>query len=186
MRITAVPGATEAMPIDTEALAQRLTRTSVLVVDDEHYMRKVVRTMLMSLGVRTIYEAADGPTGLELIRANSPDIVILDWQMPGLDGASFMRIVRSPDTFPYPNVPIIMLTGHGERSRVVEAVKIGVNEFLLKPVSSKALQDRVTTVLTSPRKIMQSGDYYGPTPRKLAAAVHADNDQAIANLTLLN
>ena len=48
-------------------------------------------------------------------------------------------MVRSPDTFPYPDLPIIMLTGHGERSRVVEAMQIGVNEFLLKPVSSKAL-----------------------------------------------
>ncbi len=52
--------------------------------------------------------------------------------MPGLDGNSFVRIVRSPDNFPYPDVPIIMLSGHGERSRVIEAVRIGVNEFLLK------------------------------------------------------
>ena len=83
-----------------------------------------------------------------------PDVVILDWKMPGLDGPGFVRMVRSPDTFPYPDVPIIMLTGHGERSRVIEAVQIGVNEFLLKPVSSKALQDRVTAVLTRPRQIM--------------------------------
>ena len=174
------------MSIDTKLLAERLGAAKVLVVDDEHYMRKVVRTMLMSIGVRTVYEAPDGPAGLDLIRTQAPDVVILDWEMPGLDGPGFVRMVRSPTTFPYPNVPIIMLTGHGERSRVVEAVKIGVNEFLLKPVSSKALQDRMVAVLTKPRQIMQSGDYYGPTPRKLAAAIHADNDQAIANLSVLN
>ena len=106
--------------------------------------------------------------------------------MPGMDGPAFVRMVRSPATFPYPNVPIIMLTGHGERSRVVEAVKIGVNEFLLKPVSVKALQDRMISVLTNPREVVKSGDYYGPVPRKLATAIHADNDQAIANLTALN
>ena len=77
--------------------------------------------------------------------------------------ASFVR----PRAFPYPNVPIIMLTGHGERSRVVEAVKIGVNEFLIKPVSVKALQDRVASVLTKPREVVKSGDYYGPVPRRL-------------------
>jgi two-component system chemotaxis response regulator CheY len=175
------------MPIDTKALAHRLATTTVLVVDDEHYMRKVVRTMLMSLGVRTIYEAADGAAGLELIRTNSPDIVILDWQMPGLDGASFVRIVRSPDTFPYPDVPIIMLTGHGERSRVIEAVQIGVNEFLLKPVSSKSLQDRMVSVLANPRPLVRAGGYYGPAPRKTAAAsIHADNDEAVASLIFVN
>jgi two-component system chemotaxis response regulator CheY len=116
----------------------------------------------------------------------APDVVILDWQMPGLDGPGFVRMVRSPATFPYPDVPIIMLTGHGERSRVIEAVKIGVNEFLLKPVSVKALQDRMTSVLTKPRDVVKSGDYHGPVPRKLATAIHADNDQAIANLSVVN
>src|SRR5665647_2429997 len=173
------------MSIDMK-LAARLASTKVLVVDDEYYMRKVVRTLLMSIGVRTIYEAHDGPAGLEHIRRTAPDVVIVDWQMPGLDGAGFVRMVRSPETFPFPDVPIIMLTGHGERSRVIEAVQIGVNEFLLKPVSSKSLQDRLVAVLTNPRPVVQSGDYYGPVPRKLLAGVHADTDRAIAKLVLVN
>ena len=167
-------------------IAARLAHTKIVIVDDEHYMRKVVRTMLTGIGVRTIYEAADGPEGLELIRTMAPDLVIVDWEMPGLDGAGFVRMVRSPQTFPYPDVPIIMLTGHGERSRVIEAIKVGVNEFLLKPVSSKALQDRLVAALINPRKSVQSGNYYGPVPRNLMTAVHADNDAAIAKLHLLN
>jgi two-component system chemotaxis response regulator CheY len=174
------------MSTDSKQLAERFAAAKVVVVDDEHYMRKVVRTMLMSIGVQNIYDAPDGEAGLELIRKVAPDVVILDWQMPGLDGPGFVRIVRSPATFPYPNVPIIMLTGHGERARVIEAVKIGVNEFLLKPVSVKALQDRMVSVLTQPREVVKSGDYYGPVPRRLAATVHADNDEAILNLTLTN
>jgi two-component system chemotaxis response regulator CheY len=174
------------MPVESQQLAERFAAAKVVVVDDEHYMRKVVRTMLMSIGIRDVHEAPDGAAGLELIRAMKPDIVILDWNMPGLDGPSIVRTVRSPATFPYPDVPIIMLTSHGERSHVIEAVKIGVNEFLLKPVSVKALQDRVTAVLTKPRQIMKHGDYYGPAPRNLATAIHADNDQAIANLSVVN
>jgi DNA-binding response OmpR family regulator len=174
------------MSMDSKQLAERLAAAKVLVVDDEHYMRKVVRTMLMSFGVIDVHEAPDGATGLELISSLRPDVVILDRQMPGLDGPAFVRIVRSPGTFPYPDVPIIMLTGHGERSHVIEAVKLGINEFLLKPVSVKALQDRMTAVLTQPRQIMKDGDYYGPAPRNLATAIHADNDEAIANLSVLN
>ena len=174
------------MPIDTKNFAARFATIKVLVVDDESYMRKVVRTMLMSIGVRNIYEASDGPTGLALIRTLEPDVVILDWEMPGVDGPAFVRMVRSPDTFPCPDVPIIMLTGHGERSRVIEAVKIGVNEFLLKPVSAKALQDRIISVLAKPRPLVKSGDYYGPAPRKMAASVNADNDETITTLFMVN
>ena len=172
------------MSIDMK-IAARLASAKVLVVDDEYYMRKVVRTLLMSIGVRTVYEAADGPAGLDLIRSMAPDVVIVDWQMPGLDGAGFVRMVRSPQTFPFPDVPIIMLTGHGERSRVIEAIQIGVNEFLLKPVSSKALQDRMVAVLTRPRPMVQTGDYYGPMPRKMAG-IHSDGDEAVANLVMVN
>jgi two-component system chemotaxis response regulator CheY len=171
---------------DTKDLATLFAATKVLVVDDEHYMRKVVRALLMSIGIRTVYEAPDGPAGLEMIRNNQPDVVIVDWQMPGLDGAAFVRMVRSPETFPYPDIPIIMLTGHGERSRVVEAIQIGVNEFLLKPVSTKALQSRLISVLTKPRPVVKSGGYYGPVPRTLINKMNEDNDAAITQLVLVN
>jgi len=135
--------------MDHKALNSRLTSARVLLVDDEYYMRKVVRTMLLGLGIRTVYEAEDGATGLALIRAHAPDAVILDWEMPGLNGASFVRLVRTPESFPLPDIPIIMLTGHGERARVVEAMCLGVNEFLLKPVSTKSLRDRMVSVLVN-------------------------------------
>ncbi|HVZ52782.1 MAG TPA: response regulator [Pseudolabrys sp.] len=172
--------------MDMKTLTSRFAYIKVLLVDDELYMRKVVRTMLMGIGVRNIYEAADGPSGLETIRAVAPDIVILDWEMPGLDGCAFMRMVRSPTTFPIPDIPIIMLTGHGERSRVIEAITVGVNEFLLKPVSSKALQDRLVAVLAKPRPVVKSGAYYGPAPRKMMTAVKADHDEAVANLFVVS
>jgi len=143
-------------------------RTKVLIVDDEYYIRKVIRTLLLAMGCTKIHEAPDGASGLESIRALAPDVVLLDWEMPGIDGAEFVRRVRSPDSFPYPAVPIIMLTGHGERSRVLEAVRLGVHEFLLKPVSSSALQARILSVLTKPRNMVKRGTYYGPEPRKLA------------------
>jgi two-component system, chemotaxis family, chemotaxis protein CheY len=170
---------------DTIDITELLAVTKVLVVDDEHYMRKVVRALLMSVGVKTVYEAPDGPSGLEMIRNHQPDVVIVDWQMPGLDGSGFVRMVRSPETFPYPNVPIIMLTGHGERSKVVEAIQIGVNEFLLKPVSSKSLYNRLLSVLTKPRPLVKTSGYYGPVPRNLAT-MNEDNDRAMAQLVLVN
>ncbi len=138
----------------------------VLIVDDNQYMRKVVRNLLVNLGVKNIHEASDGIAGLEAIRTYAPDIVLLDWEMPLLNGAELVRIVRSPGVFPVPEVPIIMLSAHGERWRVVEASRLGVNEFLKKPVSGKALLDRMVSILAKPRAMVRLGDYYGPEPRR--------------------
>src|SRR5271167_3949731 len=139
----------------------------VLVVDDNQYMRKMIRNLLVNCGIKDIYEASDGIAALDTIRTVGPDVVILDWEMPLLNGAELVRIVRSPGVFPMPDVPIIMLSGHGERWRVVEAVRLGVHEYLIKPVSAKALYDRLVSIVMQPRPVVQLGDYYGPEPRKL-------------------
>jgi CheY-like chemotaxis protein len=182
MAVTPLPNDT------TQAVKQavRLAATKVLVVDDEYYMRKVVRTLLTIIGVGTVYEALDGADGLEQIRRNAPDLVIVDWQMPKLDGPSFVRIVRSPATCAHPQVPIIMLTGHSERARVVAAIEIGVNDFLLKPVSRKALEERLLAVLDDPRATLQPGQAGGQEARKRAAAIHADSDKATTTLVMLD
>jgi len=169
------------MDLKAQKIRTLMGLIKVLVVEDEHYSRKVIRTLLTAIGVEQIHEANDGASGLEAIQAHNPDIVLLDWEMPGMDGAEFMRKVRSPATFPNPDVPIIMLTGHGERSRVLEAVNLGVHEFLLKPVSSNALQARILSVLTKPRNMVRRGAYYGPEPRKLST-YKPESDQGIGRL----
>jgi two-component system chemotaxis response regulator CheY len=141
----------------------------ILVVDDSQYMRKLVRNLLVNVGMKNVYEAADGIAGLDAIRTMLPDLVIVDWEMPLLNGAEMVRIVRSPGVFPAPDIPIIMLSAHGERWRVVEAIRLGVNEFMVKPVSSQALLDRIVSIMASPRPIVQLGDYYGPEPRNFFA-----------------
>jgi two-component system, chemotaxis family, chemotaxis protein CheY len=150
-------------------VAQKLVALKVLIVDDEPTMRKVTRSLLQAIGVRTIHEANDGNSGLEAIRTLLPDVVIVDWEMPRPNGPEFVRTVRSPDTFPLPHVPIIMLTGHSERSRVVAAVNLGVNDFLVNPVSTKALLGRLISLIANPRRMVRIGDYYGPEPRQLSS-----------------
>lgn len=150
-------------------IAQRLMALRVLIVDDDPTMRKVTRSLLQAVGVRTIHEANDGRSGLAAICSFGPDVVVLDWEMPSPNGPEFVRTVRSPETFALPDVPIIMLTGYGERSRVEEAVSVGVNDFLLKPVSTRALMSRLISLIAKPRKMVRKGDYYGPEPRQLSS-----------------
>ena len=159
-----------------EILIQQLR---MLVVEDNPFMRTLVRNMLANIGVKKVYEAGDGIAALEMIRSVTPDIIVLDWEMPLLNGPELVRIVRSPGVFPFPDIPIIMLTAHGERWRVTEASRLGINEFLCKPVSAKSLFDRLLSILLKPRASVQLGEYYGPVPRH-PSAEKAEPDVAAA------
>lgn len=145
-----------------EKLIQGLT---ILIVDANAFMRRQTRIMLTNLGAKSVIEANDGLAALELIRTRDPDVMFMDWDMPVLDGLEVMRIVRSPGVFPRPNLPIIMLTGRAQRSAVTEALRTGVNEYLVKPTSPKALRDRLTSIVAKPRQMMKVGEYYVPEPR---------------------
>jgi DNA-binding response OmpR family regulator len=141
----------------------------VLIVDEEFTTRKVIRTLLLSLGVTDVHDAGDGESGLAGITAFDPDVVILDWQMAGMHGAEFLRRLRSPAASASSNVPIVMLIGHGEQSRVIEAMRLGVHEFLVKPVSGEALQQRLASVLRNPRPMAKRAAHDTPQVDRPAA-----------------
>jgi two-component system chemotaxis response regulator CheY len=153
----------QTMHEDPKALMRLI---KVVIIDDRFLMRKVVRSLLISVGVEQIFEAGDGVSGLDAICTVVPDIVLLDWDMPGMSGAEFVRKVRSPATFAQPDVPLIILTAHDERSCVIEAERLGVHDYLVKPVLGQALLSSIVSVMVKPRPFVQIGDYYGPEPRK--------------------
>jgi CheY-like chemotaxis protein len=137
----------------------------ILVVDDNAFMRRQTRMMLMNLGAKSVYEAADGLAALEVVRTADPDLIVLERDIPVLNGLEVLRIVRSPDVFPRPNLPVIMLTSYARRSHVMEALRLGAHEFLIKPTSAKLLQDRLLSILIKPRPMVRIGKYYVPEPR---------------------
>lgn len=140
-------------------------RLSVLVVDDNMHMRRIVRVLLSGFGIREIYEAENGVAGFESFQRLNPDVVITDWVMPVLDGYELTRKIRE-DNSTNPYCPIIMLTGHSEKRRVIEARDAGVNEFLCKPISAKALYLRLYSVIAMPRPFIRTKTYFGPDRRR--------------------
>ncbi len=153
--------------MDNAAIDKIIQQLTVLIVDSNAHMRRMTRTMLTNLGTKSVLEVADGLEALEAIRISDPDVMLLDWDMPILNGIEVMRIVRSPDVFPRPNIPIIMLTSRGHRPAVLHALRAGAHEFLIKPTSAKALRDRLTAIALAPRPMMRLGDFYVPRPRRL-------------------
>lgn len=142
------------------------SRLRFLLVDDNNHMRRIIRALLHGFGVREAYEAEDGAAGLEAFSSYSPDIVITDWAMPIFDGIELTRMIRQPDTSANPYVPIIMVTGHAEKRRVIEARDAGVTEFLVKPISAKALYQRIVSVVATPRPFIRTKTYFGPDRRR--------------------
>jgi two-component system chemotaxis response regulator CheY len=119
----------------------------VLIVDDEYHTRKTIRALLREMGCTKVHEASDGASGLDAVHILHPDVVLLDWEMPDMDGAEFVRRLRSDRRSAHANVPVITLTGHNEHTRVLDAVRHGVYEFLLKPASRGALAARLRSAL---------------------------------------
>jgi two-component system, chemotaxis family, chemotaxis protein CheY len=144
-----------------------------LVIDDNLHMRRIVRTILHGFGARDVMEAEDGAGGLEFFGLSNPDIIFLDWAMPIFDGLELIQMIRQPGANANPFVPIIMMTGHTERTRVTAARDAGITEFLAKPISAKGLYHRVYNVVAQPRPFIKTATYFGPERRRTSNAKYA-------------
>ena len=129
----------------------------VLIAEDNQYLRKLIRNLLVNVGIKRIDEVVDGLAGFEAIKTLDPDVVILDWDLPLLNGAELVRIVRTPGMLTKPGVPIIMFGASAERWRIAEAKRVGVNAYVTMPISAKALLDRIVSVVTKPRATAKRG-----------------------------
>jgi len=145
-----------------------LSNVKILIVEDNKHMRQLLLAVLRALGIRSTREAEDGKEGLEALREFLPDLIICDWEMPILDGPGFVQAVRRGDDSANPFVPIVMLTGHADASRVLVARDLGANEFLVKPMSPQALYSRVMRIIGEPRMFVSNKGYFGPCRRRRA------------------
>ncbi len=138
----------------------------VLLADDNQHMRAIVTTVLAGVGVKQVRETRDGSEALGILRDWPADLAIVDFQMYPLDGVEFTRLVRNAPNSKNPYLPIVMMTGHSERSRVMEARDAGVTEFVVKPLTAKAVIDRIQAVIYHPRPFVRTTTYFGPDRRR--------------------
>lgn len=118
----------------------------ILSIDDSSTTRKIIKKPVEELGYEFL-EAQDGANGLVVLEQHSADIclVLLDWNMPGMNGITFLENVRASDKFQ--GIPIIMVTTEAEKSNVVKALKLGVKNYILKPFTSDELTLKIKQCL---------------------------------------
>ncbi len=120
-----------------------------VIAEDSQHMRTLLRSMLRALGFGQVAAESNGEDALRLISSGWADVVLLDWNMPGLSGIDVFRAIRA---FPEPicRVPVMIVTAHASPQRLKLSKSLGVNSFLCKPVSVKALESRLLKIVSEP------------------------------------
>ena len=150
---------------------RRMHRLKVLVVDDNHHMVNIVKTILRGFGVKEFYDARNPTEAFNVLRSSQIDLIVTDYAMEPIDGCQFVKLLRTADDSPNQFIPVIMLTAYSEKSRVEAARDSGVNEFCTKPVTAMELYRKVCAVINAPRAFVRTSVYFGPDRRR-----HASDD----------
>ncbi len=118
---------------------------SIITVDDSSTMRRIIKNTLQKLGFETILEAGNGVEALEVMSKNKVDMVVTDWNMPEMDGLTFVKAVRAKEE--YKDLPILMITTEAAKEDILTALRSGVNNYVVKPFTPETLQEKVFKLL---------------------------------------
>jgi len=120
------------------------TSMKVLVVDDFATMRRIVKGVLKQLGFSNIVEAEDGAAALDALKKEKVGLIVSDWNMPKMTGMDLLKAVRSDEGLK--ETPFIMVTAEGQKENVIEAVKAGVSNYIVKPFTPETFSEKLEKV----------------------------------------
>jgi len=118
---------------------------TVLVVDDFSTMRRIVRNILRDLEFKTILEAENGTSALDILHTQEVHLIVSDWNMPKMTGLELLKAVRGDDKLK--NLPFLMVTAESQKENIVEAVKARVSNYIVKPFTAATLAEKLAKIL---------------------------------------
>ena len=119
-------------------------KMKILVVDDMSTMRRIVKSIIKQLGFANVEEAENGQEALDKLRAESFGFVISDWNMPVMTGIELLRAIRADDKLKA--IPVLMVTAEAQKENLVEAIKAGVSNYIVKPFTAEVLQEKMNKI----------------------------------------
>lgn len=123
----------------------------ILVVDDFPTMRRIVKTLMKQNGYTNFTEAEDGEQALRMLHAEMDyEMVVSDWNMPNMTGLELLKAVRADEKLKH--LPFLMVTAEAEKENIIEAVKAGVSNYIVKPFTGQALKDKLDKIEASLKK----------------------------------
>ena len=121
--------------------------TRFLVVDDMSTMRKIIKTILAQLGYTNVDEAENGKEALAKLRVGNYQFVLLDWNMPEMDGLETLKAIRADEKLK--DIPVIMVTAEAKKENVLTAIQAGANNYVVKPFTPEVLKEKIEKVWTA-------------------------------------
>lgn len=113
----------------------------ILIVDDFSTMRRIVKNLLNDLGFHNTAEADDGSTALIELKKAPYDLVVTDWNMPGMAGIDLLKAIRADASLA--KIPVLMVTAEAKREQIIEAAQNGVNGYIIKPFTAQTLEEKL-------------------------------------------
>lgn len=113
----------------------------ILIVDDFSTMRRIVKNLLADLGFTNTAEAEDGSGALNMLRNETFDFVVTDWNMPVMTGIELLKAIRADDKLKH--LPVLMVTAEAKREQIIEAAQSGVNGYIIKPFTAQTLEEKL-------------------------------------------
>lgn len=117
----------------------------VLVVDDFLTARRIMKNILKQIGFANIFEAENGEAALKVLKGNDIDLVILDWNMPVMDGLEMLKAIRADEDLKA--VTVLMVTAEGQKQNVVDAIRAGANGYVVKPYTAKTIKEKLQQII---------------------------------------
>lgn len=148
-----------------DSLVINLTTAVTMVVDDSNFALDLTSQALLGFGIRTRYSCQSAAEAIEILQDNPIDLLLVDCDMPGMDGYELVRWLRRSGLDPNAFVPVIMTAPHIRRSLVAEARDCGASFVITKPFSATSLLERIVWVARDNRPFLEVGDYFGPDRR---------------------
>ena len=118
----------------------------ILVVDDFSTMRRIIKNLLRDLGFNNTDEADDGLTALPMLKSGKYDLLVTDWNMPGMQGIDLLKAVRADADESLKNIPVLMVTAEQKKEQIVEAAQSGVNGYIVKPFTALILKEKLEKI----------------------------------------
>lgn len=147
-------------------MAYQFENARILIVEDMAPMLGVTTSILNIFGFKYVDGARSVEDAYRLFRAHNHDLVITDWQMEPEDGLQLIRMIRNNEDSPNKFVPIILMTGYSDRTRVENARDTGITEFLMKPFTARDLYARIVQIIEKPRQFVDAQEFFGPDRRR--------------------
>ena len=118
----------------------------ILVVDDFSTMRRIIKNLLRDLGFNNTSEADDGLTALPMLKSGKFDLLVTDWNMPGMQGIDLLKAVRADADEELKKIPVLMVTAEQKKEQIVEAAQAGVNGYIVKPFTALILKEKLEKI----------------------------------------